>query len=239
MSKVTIGLIGVLIIVIAVQVVQIVDVPYWLSMWTPIDYLTSQAKVSAEHVTVQSGQSFTEDIRISSNTPLRGAQLQLSFDPALVQIDQVTEGSFFKDWAQANQASTMFLPQPTVDNTQGTVSSMALIVAGGNSGGVTGSGVLCTVHGVTKSGACGVSSINLNEVMVADANANSMKPWVEQGQVAVGDGLAVALPALPLFTIGWVAGVIILLAAIVWSLWIRRGPGGKVGKSAARAIEAR
>jgi hypothetical protein len=67
-------------------------------------------------------------------------QIQPS-DHAATKID---EGGFFKDWAKANEGTTMIFPKSVIDNTAGQVSDMGIAVMTTRSGGATGSGILGT-----------------------------------------------------------------------------------------------
>ena len=126
---------------------------------------------------VKAGETFTVEVRISADTPCRGAQCALSFDPALTKCDSVAEGSFFKDWADANGASILMIPQSaTIDNDQGHVSLIGIAVMGGSGGGVKGSGVLCTYHFTAL--ADGTAAPTLSEVVVADESGQAI-PDVE------------------------------------------------------------
>ena len=125
---------------------------------------------------VNAGETFTIEVRISTDTSCRGAQCALSFDPALMKCDSVAEGSFFKDWAAANGCSTLVVPQPTIDNDQGHVSLIGIAVMGGSGGGVKGSGVLCTYHFTAL--ADGTAAPTLSEVVVADESGQAI-PDVE------------------------------------------------------------
>lgn len=122
---------------------------------------------------VKEGEAVSVDIRISTDTPCRGAQCSLSFDAALMKCDSVAEGGFFKDWADANGASTLMVPQSaTIDNSQGKVSTMGIAVMGGNTGGAKGSGVLCTYHFTAL--ADGTAAPTLSEVVVADDSGKAV-----------------------------------------------------------------
>ena len=102
----------------------------------------------------------------------------LSFDPALMRCDEVIEGSFFKDWADANGAVTLVYPESqTIDNNQGHVSTMGIAVIGaGAAGGVEGSGVLASYHFTAL--ADGTAEPMLSDVVVIDVSGNAI-PEVE------------------------------------------------------------
>jgi hypothetical protein len=125
---------------------------------------------------IKQGDMFAVEVRIDTDTACRGAQFELSFDPALMRCDEVIEGGFLKDWANANGAVTLVYPESqTIDNNQGHVSSYGIAIMGG-SGGVEGSGVLCSCHFTAL--ANGTAEPTLSEVVVIDVSGNAI-PEVE------------------------------------------------------------
>lgn len=127
-----------------------------------------KVSISLASPNVASGETFTADIVINSEIPLRGAQCALSFDPALMKCDSVMEGSFFKDWAAANDSSTVQIPQPDIDNVSGKVSDIGVAIMGTNVGGAKGIGVFCTYTFTAL--ANGVAAPTLSDVLLSDEN---------------------------------------------------------------------
>ncbi len=121
---------------------------------------------------IKQGDMFAVEVRIDTDTACRGAQFELSFDPALMRCDGVVEGGFFKDWANANGAVTLVYPESqTIDNNQGHVSSYGIVIMGG-SGGVEGSGVLCSYQFTAL--ADGTAGPTLSDVVVIDASGQAI-----------------------------------------------------------------
>jgi hypothetical protein len=122
---------------------------------------------------VKQGESFTVEVRISTDTPCRGAQCVLSFDPSLMRCDSVGEGEFFKGWATANGASTIMIPQsPNIDNALGHVPVTGIAIFGGGERGPKGSGVLFTYHFTAL--ADGTASLTLSDVVVIDVSGQAI-----------------------------------------------------------------
>lgn len=122
---------------------------------------------------VEEGQSFTVEVQIETDTPCRGAEFVLSFDPTLMKCESVSEGNFFADWAVARGGSTLMVPQsPAIDNSQGLVATLGIAIMGGGTGGPTGSGTLCTYNftGLTS----GMASPTLSGVVVVDETGQSI-----------------------------------------------------------------
>jgi len=125
---------------------------------------------------IKQGDMFAVEVRIDTETACRGASFELSFDPALMKCDEVIEGSFFKDWAADNGGVTVVIPEPTIDNDQGHVSTMGIAVMGGGAKGTKGSGVQCSYHFTAL--ADGAAEPALSEVVVIDVSGNAI-PEVE------------------------------------------------------------
>ena len=134
----------------------------------------SKASVSlAVDRNIKQGDMFAVEVRIGTGTACRGAQCALSFDPALMKCDSVVEGGFFKDWATANGASTIMLPQsPSIDNTQGHVATIGIAILGGGQSGPKGEGVLLTYQFTAL--ADGTASPTLSGVVLIDASGEAI-----------------------------------------------------------------
>jgi hypothetical protein len=127
---------------------------------------------------VKQGDAYAVEVRIDTDTACRGAQFAMSFDPTLMRCDGVAEGSFFKNWAAANGATTLMRPDPVaIDNSQGQVPTVFIAVIGYAGGrGATGSGVLCTYYFTVL--ADGEVELTLSDVAVADESGREI-PDVE------------------------------------------------------------
>jgi hypothetical protein len=122
---------------------------------------------------VKQDESFTVEVRISTDAPCRGAQCAMSFDPALMRCDGVVEGGFLKDWAAANGVSTVMIPQsPNIDNTLGRVPMTGIAIFGGGERGPEGSGLLFTYHFTAL--ADGTAEPTLSDVVVIDVSGHAI-----------------------------------------------------------------
>jgi len=146
----------------------------WQSTSTLTAANSSEVTVSVflANANVKAGDSFTVDVLIDSKVALRGAQCALSFDPSLMKCESAVEGTFFKDWADANGSSTLVVPQPTIDNTTGHVSDIGVAIMGTKEGGVEGSGVFCIYNFTALSD--GVAKPTLSDVILADENGKTV-----------------------------------------------------------------
>jgi hypothetical protein len=169
---------------------------------TPIPTKMANITIAAvaESGTVNMGQEFDVEITITSDSEARGAQFELRYDPKLVEVLGLTEGNFFKDWAESNGASTIVVPEPVPDNENGVIPTfgIALLGARPGTGGVSGSGVLMVVRVKAKQTAGNVE-FSIGDVAVADSGDDTGRTAsyggvkTQNAVVAIG-GEAVAQP---------------------------------------------
>ncbi len=156
----------------------------------------STVAISPTTQTVPPGAAFDVSVTLTTDANIRGAQGKLAFDPTLLEVDSVSEGSFLKDWASGHGDSTMEYPQPSADNSAGTVSDIGISMMGTNPGGPTGTGILFIYHMKAKSTE-GTANLTLSDVVLSNENAATLAgPTITNGQVVVQVG-AVAPTATP------------------------------------------
>src|SRR5262249_3568111 len=129
----------------------------------------------------------------------RGLELGATFDPALVQVDKVAEGSFYKDWAKASGATSSVGQNFKTDNNKGTISVGSLLLLGGpNNRGPSGEGPVLVLSMTAKPGTKGNAPIKIIQPGVVSAagehEARFQGVTTVEGSVAVG-GDAAAKPA--------------------------------------------
>ncbi len=128
---------------------------------------TTTVSVFAPAAAVASGTQFTININVQPDRPIAGAQFSLSFDPALVTVDNVTEGNLLKQ-----SGANTFFAAGKIDNIQGTISGVsgAIVTPGGT---VSTPGTLAVVH-MTANAEGGSCSLTLSGVMVGDISGVSV-----------------------------------------------------------------
>jgi hypothetical protein len=154
---------------------------------------TSQASVSVNPSaqTVSQGATFDVVVQVSADSPSRGAQVGLTFDPAVMDYLGYTEGNFYSDWALAHSDDTLVDPEPA-ENPAGHITDFAVSVTGTTTGGPTGSGTLVTFH-FKAANANDMSSLHLIDAAVSDASGTSIPSvTANDGALYVGPGLAVS-----------------------------------------------
>jgi hypothetical protein len=120
--------------------------------------------------------SFTVDIKITDVTDLFGFQFDLTFDPSLLSVNDVTEGPFLP-----SGGPTFFIPGDFT-TTPGviTITGDSLLAA---VPGVTGNGVLA--HILFSATAAGTSSLTLSDVLLQDSNLEDIATSLLGGRVVV------------------------------------------------------
>ncbi len=127
---------------------------------------------------VSAGSQFTLNITVQPNNAVAGVQFNLSFNPAFITANGVSEGNLLKQ----NTASTFFTPG-TINNAAGTVTGVAgAITSPGQTVSTTGTFASITfTAGTTK----GNSSCILSSVIVGDINGQALTVSLVNGQVSV------------------------------------------------------
>jgi len=160
--------------------------------------------------TVSPGDTFTVDVDITGTTDLYAFQLDLAFDPTVLEATGVSEGAFLP-----GGGTTFFLPG-SIDNTGGTVSFNSDTLLSAISG-VSGDGTLL-VFDFTALGS-GTSPLTIENEILLDSGLNIINDTTQGGSVTVqaqtgggGGGTAVPEPSSLLLLAVGVAAIGILPA---------------------------
>jgi len=138
--------------------------------------------VSSGSATVSSGQTFTVPVSITDVSDLFAFQFDLAFDPTILQLQSISEGSFLN-----SAGSTIFAPG-TIDNTAGTATTTADTLTG-TGPGASGGGTLADL--TFQAIAPGTSTLTLSGAILLDSNLNDIPFTTSNGTVTVG---AAAVP---------------------------------------------
>jgi len=146
---------------------------------------TTAVSVSAPSQPVASGQQFTISILVVPNTALSGLQFNLHFDPALVSIDSIEEGTLLGQ----NGATTYFNPGQ-IDNQEGTLTgAFGVITSPGQTVSTQGTLAIIRLTANAQTGAC---PLGLSNVVAGDINGNSV-PVSGRGCRCPGGGTGIQL----------------------------------------------
>ena len=117
---------------------------------------------------LQKFQTFELSVDISGVVDLYSYQLDIAFNPALLQASAVTEGPFL-----ASGGPTLFTPF-TIDNAGGTITFIGGLLLG-MVPGVSGSGNLAMLN-FTSGGRYGTSPIVISQILLNDSSGNPIVP---------------------------------------------------------------
>jgi general secretion pathway protein D len=125
--------------------------------------------------TVSQGASFAVDVNIAGVTDLFAYQLDLNFNPSILQATgTITEGSFF-------QSGGGFVPG-TIDNSLGSIASNANTLLGPGPG-LDGGGTLIEFQFLAV--AAGTSGLDLANIILLDSNLDNIDFTSTHGSVVV------------------------------------------------------
>jgi hypothetical protein len=145
--------------------------------------------VSPSTRSVNPGESFQVDIVIDTDTPTRGLQLGMTYDPHLVQVDRVDPGPFYQAWSDAHggQGAAVLPFQP--ENGNGRLDVGAIVLLGGPVDGPTGRGTVLSLKMTARQGAQGSTPLLLTDVIVSSPQAETIPDVTWTGSV-MGVGIA-------------------------------------------------
>ena len=139
---------------------------------------TAAVSVSAPSQPVSQGSQFTVNIVIQPNNAIAGSQFNLTFNPALITVNSVTEGNLLNQ----NGGSTYFSPG-TINNTNGTITGVAgAITTPGQT--VSAAGIFAVIT-MTAGSTRGSSALTLSNVIVGDINGQILPFNATSSQVAI------------------------------------------------------
>ncbi|MDR3578019.1 MAG: cohesin domain-containing protein [Anaerolineaceae bacterium] len=140
------------------------------------------------------GQSFDVPVYLGTTSAARSAQFDISFNPAVVRVNSVQEGTFFKTFAQQHGGGTSFNPG-TIDNTTGKVSNVSISLTRLAGLGPSGSDTIVVINFTGLSN--GKSTTNMTNATVSDLSGNPLLPIVViGGTITVGPLPKLAVSAL-------------------------------------------
>jgi len=160
--------------------------------------------------TVSPGDTFTVDVDVTGTADLYAFQLDLAFDPTVLEATGVSEGGFLP-----GGGTTFFVPG-SIDNTGGTVSFNSDTLLSAISG-VSGDGTLLVFD--FRALGSGTSPLTIENEILLDSGLNFISDTTEGGSVTVqeqtggGGGtnvpepsslllLAVGMAAIGIFPVG-------------------------------------
>jgi hypothetical protein len=143
---------------------------------------TAIMTVSATTQAVSPGAQVTVNIVMQPNNSIAGTQFNLSFNPAMVTVNSVSEGNLLKQ----DGAGTYFSPGQ-IDNNAGTIIGVAgAIVDPGKTIITPGTFAVVTLTAGSTVGTC---LLTLSKVIAGDINALSMPVATVNGNIIIGNSV--------------------------------------------------
>jgi LysM repeat protein len=151
---------------------------------------TTDAKLLPGTQSLDVGQMTTVTLRVENVQDLYGYQVTINFDPALLEVIDADPGKPGVQVGLGTFISPDYVPQNTADNNAGTIECVVSQVAPSTS--ANGSGALLTISFRGKS--AGLSSIQLNPLILASAQGTEIPANIHNATISVGSTGPTATP---------------------------------------------
>lgn len=128
---------------------------------------------------VTQGETFYLNISIDpQGFAIAGAQVNIAFDKTLIKVNEITEGSLFKQ----NGIKTTFFNSGIINNSSGTVINIFDAILG--RANVSTPGTFIVIN-MTAIGSYGMSGINLSNAKISDPDGNIIALNITNGSVKI------------------------------------------------------
>lgn len=99
-----------------------------------------------EPVQVELGQTFSVPIKFATEEPVRSVKFDVVFNPAIVRLESLQEGTFLSDYAVPRGGSTVVVPA-VIDNVNGTANGFRVSISGLPAGqGAPDNGIIAVLN---------------------------------------------------------------------------------------------
>ncbi|MDK2825415.1 MAG: hypothetical protein PWQ44_591 [Methanolobus sp.] len=144
---------------------------------------TANAEISValnpSQLHVEENEEFTLGIIIESDVNVSGAEMQLAYDPTLIEVVSIAEGNFFKQGGE----STIF-SKGTIDNELGTVTNIYSVMMGDDM--MLDKEVFATITLQAKN-SFGIAKLEMKNVVITNSAGDDLPITVTNADIAVGD----------------------------------------------------
>ena len=134
---------------------------------------------SPAQLSVEENEEFTLAITIETDTNVSGAELELSYEPSLVNIASITEGDFFKQGGK----NTIF-SRGNIDNKLGTVTGIYSVIMGDDMLLAPGSFATISLNSKEEKG---LTYIEMKNVIITNSTGASLPVTINNAKVIIGD----------------------------------------------------
>jgi hypothetical protein len=135
--------------------------------------------LSPSQVNVGENEEFTLDIIIESDVNVSGAEMQLTYDPELIEVTSISEGNFFKQGGK----STMF-SKGIIDKERGTATEIYSFVMGNDMMLEPDIFATITLQSKEKSG---IANLEMKNVVITNSAGDDLPITVANAEIVVGD----------------------------------------------------
>ncbi|MDK2834091.1 MAG: hypothetical protein PWR29_270 [Methanolobus sp.] len=146
---------------------------------TTIACAETTVQISPESVRVNETGNFSVEVFIEPDAPVSGAEFALTYDPSLLEVTRVSEGSFLKQSGD----QIMFSPG-TTDNINGTVSGVYGFMLGRER--ALRAGTFASIE-FTALGNEDIALIELRDVTVTNSTGAKLPVSVTNGKALIGN----------------------------------------------------
>jgi hypothetical protein len=161
------------------MILIILAVVMGISVMTAASNSVTTFSVMAPAGPIVPGEQFIVNILVAPGEPLSGVQFDFTFDPSIVQVNDVSQGSLLGQ----NQADTFFIPGE-IDNTAGVISGVVGVIL--NSGeSVANEGTLATINMTAL--ASGPSELRVSQEVAGTVNGQALSSAVNQANIIVNE----------------------------------------------------
>jgi hypothetical protein len=127
---------------------------------------------------VEAGEQFVVNVVVEPGAEIAGVQFDLAFDPSLVTVESVAEGSLLSQGGAATYFSS-----GSIDNVSGNIDGVAgAIITPGQAVSAAGTFAVITVTAGPEGGTC---PFTLSGVIAGDVNGQPVEISVVDGQVTI------------------------------------------------------
>nr|WP_321497174.1 cohesin domain-containing protein [uncultured Methanolobus sp.] len=148
---------------------------------------TANAEISValapSQLHVEENDEFTLDIVIESDVNVSGAEMELAYDPTLIEVIAITEGNFFKQ----EGAKTIF-SKGTIDNELGAVTNIYSVIMGDDM--MLDREAFATITLQAKDNS-GITYLEMQKVVITNSAGDDLTKTdsvtVSNAEIAVGD----------------------------------------------------
>jgi hypothetical protein len=179
---------------------------------------TTTVYVHPSSTVVLVGDTFVVEIRISDVSDLYGWEFKLSWDPNLLEAENVTEGEFLK-----RGGPTFFVEK--INNTEGNMLVYCTLL--GDVSGVSGDGTLASVTFYAEKK--GSSVLDLSDTVLIDSSEQSILHTINDGSVTISSPVGgIRIPAEKFTLLApWIGtGLIFSIVTVIIVVFIKRRKKG-------------